>query len=64
MVANEIYEELDCVSKSYKPVIRFREFADSLIKLDKKWVKDKTNLTFKEAKNYFSYVKEKLDSAK
>ncbi len=30
-VANEIYEELDCVSKSYKPVIRFREFADSSI---------------------------------
>ena len=30
-VANEIYDELDCVSKSYKPVIRFREFADSSI---------------------------------
>ena len=27
----EIYDELDCVSKSYKPVIRFREFADSSI---------------------------------
>ena len=48
----------------YSTEIIFREFADSLIKLDKKWVKDKTNLTFKEAKNYFSYVKEKLDSAK
>lgn len=30
-VAKEIYEELDCVSKSYKPVIRFREFADSSV---------------------------------
>ena len=30
-VANEIYEELDCVSKSYKPAIRFREFADSSV---------------------------------
>ena len=30
-VANDLYENLDCVSKSYKPVIRFREFADSSI---------------------------------
>ena len=48
----------------YSTEIVFREFADSLIKLDKNWVKDKTNLPFKEAKNYFSYVKEKLESAK
>jgi len=48
----------------YSTEIIFREFADSLIKLDKKWVKDKTNLPFKEAKNYFSYTKEKLDSAR
>jgi len=47
----------------YSIEIVFNEFADSLIKLDKKWVKNKTNLTFKEAKNYFSYTKEKLDSA-
>ena len=30
-VANDLYESLDCISKSYKPVIRFREFADSSI---------------------------------
>ena len=30
-VANDLYEDLDCISKSYKPVIRFREFADSSI---------------------------------
>ena len=30
-VALEIYDELECVSKSYKPVIRFREFADSSV---------------------------------
>lgn len=30
-VANDLYENLDCISKSYKPVIRFREFADSSI---------------------------------
>ena len=30
-VAHEIYDELECVSKSYKPVIRFREFADSSV---------------------------------
>ena len=48
----------------YSTEIIFREFADSLIKLDKKWVKEKTNLPFKEAKNYFSYIKEKLESAK
>ena len=48
----------------YSTEIIFREFADSLIKLDKKWVKNKTDLPFKEARKYFSYVKEKLDSAK
>ena len=48
----------------YSTEIIFREFADSLIKLDKKWVKDKTDLPFKEARNYFSYVKEKLESAR
>ena len=30
-VANDLYENLDCISKSYKPAIRFREFADSSI---------------------------------
>ena len=30
-VANDLYDNLDCISKSYKPVIRFREFADSSI---------------------------------
>tara|TARA_Y100000389_G_scaffold69814_1_gene66521 strand:+ start:809 stop:1852 length:1044 start_codon:yes stop_codon:yes gene_type:complete len=30
-VANNIYSELDCVSKDYKPAIRFREFADSSV---------------------------------
>jgi small-conductance mechanosensitive channel len=30
-VAGKIYEELDCVSKDYKPTIRFREFAASSI---------------------------------
>tara|TARA_S200000501_G_scaffold377928_1_gene438207 strand:+ start:1321 stop:2367 length:1047 start_codon:yes stop_codon:yes gene_type:complete len=30
-VANDLYENLECISKSYKPVIRFREFADSSI---------------------------------
>jgi len=30
-VAGNIYDELDCVSKDYKPTIRFREFAGSSI---------------------------------
>ena len=30
-VANDLYENLDCISKSYKPAIGFREFADSSI---------------------------------
>ena len=30
-VANDLYENHDCISKSYKPAIRFREFADSSI---------------------------------
>lgn len=48
----------------YSTEIVFREFTDALLKLDKKWVKEKTNLSYKEAKSYFSYMKDKLDSAK
>jgi len=48
----------------YSTEIIFREFTESIYKLDKKWVKEKTNLPYKEAKSYFSYIKEKLDSAK
>jgi hypothetical protein len=48
----------------YSTEIVFKEFTDSISKPNKKWVKEKTNLSFKEAKSYFSYVKEKLDSAR
>ena len=48
----------------YSTEIVFKEFTDSISKPNKKWVKEKTNLSFKEAKSYFSYVKERLDSAR
>jgi hypothetical protein len=48
----------------YSTEIILKEFTDSISKPNKKWVKEKTNLSFKEAKSYFSYVKEKLDSAR
>jgi hypothetical protein len=48
----------------YSTEIIFREFTDSVLKPNKKWVKEKTNLSYKEAKSYFSYIREKLDSAR
>lgn len=41
-----------------------QEYADQLIKTDKKWVPQHTNMKYKDGKKYFSYIKEKLDSAK
>ena len=48
----------------YSTEIIFREFTDAVLKPNKKWVKEKTNLSYKEAKSYFSYIREKLDSAR
>ena len=48
----------------YSSEIALREFADNVVKVDKKWVEKKTDLSFKDAKRFFSYVREKLDSAK
>ena len=40
------------------------EYAEQIMKTDRKWVPNKTNLKYREGKRYFSYIKEKLDSVR
>ena len=41
-----------------------QEYADQIEKTEKRWVADKTNMKYKESKEYFTYIREKLASAR
>jgi hypothetical protein len=41
-----------------------QQYSDQIVKTEKRWVADKTNLKYKESKEYFIYIKEKLASAR
>ena len=40
------------------------EYAQQILKTDKKWISQKTNMKYKEGKKYFGYIKEKLDTVR
>jgi hypothetical protein len=41
-----------------------QQYSDQIVKTEKRWVADKTNMKYKESKEYFTYIKEKLASAR
>ena len=40
------------------------EYAQQILKTDKKWISQKTNMKYKEGKKYFGYIKKKLDTVR